>query len=74
LPATAIAVSSAKVDSSGSYVNSLINADAWASVYINPGREIAPEGISYSRSDTTLRPEITPKPIRPEDFSYLLAD
>lgn len=58
--ATAIAVSSAKVDGNLSYVNSLINVGAWVSVYINPGREITPQGISYSRSDTTLRPEITP--------------
>lgn len=43
-----------------SYVNSVINAvGAWVFVYINLGREITPQGISYSRSDTTLRAEIT---------------
>lgn len=58
--ATAIAVSSAKMDGNLSYVNPVINVGAWVSVYINPGREITPQGISYSRSDTTLRFEITP--------------
>lgn len=41
----AIAVSSAKLDESLSYVNSVINASAWVvSVYMYPGREITPEG------------------------------